>query len=177
MANELYHYGVEGMHWGVRRYENPDGTLTPLGKKRYGHLEYAVENAKNDAGRVTAKNKLKEAVNKGAQNDTRSAATIARESGNITSRLADINRAKANAQLRKAKAGIDLSNMSDQELQKAINRMNMERTYRQLKTQDVNSGREHVGDILQGIGGATMAVASALSIALAIQQLRRGVVG
>lgn len=32
--NELYHYGVKGMKWGVRRYRNEDGSLTPAGKKR-----------------------------------------------------------------------------------------------------------------------------------------------
>lgn len=32
---ELYHYGVKGMKWGVRRYQNLDGTLTNAGKKRY----------------------------------------------------------------------------------------------------------------------------------------------
>lgn len=33
--DSLTHHGIKGMHWGVRRYQNPDGSLTPKGKKRY----------------------------------------------------------------------------------------------------------------------------------------------
>lgn len=32
--HELYHHGIMGMKWGVRRYQNKDGTLTAEGKKR-----------------------------------------------------------------------------------------------------------------------------------------------
>ena len=37
---ELYHYGIPGMRWGVRRFQKPDGTLTPKGRKRYAKEEY-----------------------------------------------------------------------------------------------------------------------------------------
>ena len=33
--NELYHHGIKGMKWGVRRFQNEDGSLTSAGKKRY----------------------------------------------------------------------------------------------------------------------------------------------
>lgn len=34
-SDELYHHGVKGQKWGVRRYQNEDGSLTPAGKVRY----------------------------------------------------------------------------------------------------------------------------------------------
>ena len=35
-SDELYHHGIKGQKWGVRRYQNSDGSLTNAGKKRYG---------------------------------------------------------------------------------------------------------------------------------------------
>ena len=41
----LMHWGILGMKWGVRRYQNPDGSLTAAGKKRYG-----ADDAKGSSG-------------------------------------------------------------------------------------------------------------------------------
>lgn len=46
--SELYHHGIKGQKWGVRRFQNKDGSLTPAGKERY-YVD-------NDASTVISKN-------------------------------------------------------------------------------------------------------------------------
>ena len=54
--SELYHYGIKGMKWGVRRFQKKDGTLTSSGKKRYKPTQidkmlYGAKGAKRIADR------------------------------------------------------------------------------------------------------------------------------
>ena len=47
----LEHHGVMGMRWGVRRYQNPDGSYTDLGRRHYGYTDRRVERAKKALGK------------------------------------------------------------------------------------------------------------------------------
>ena len=42
-TKELYHHGIKGQKWGIRRYQNEDGTLTEAGKKKYGKIEDKIK--------------------------------------------------------------------------------------------------------------------------------------
>lgn len=52
-SNSLCHYGIKGQKWGVRRYQNPDGTLTAKGKKRYSDDDQ--NETRSDTGKKIAK--------------------------------------------------------------------------------------------------------------------------
>lgn len=54
---ELYHHGVKGQKWGVRRFQNSDGTLTSVGKRRRAD-NYSDEQMRRDA-RVYSKGAVK----------------------------------------------------------------------------------------------------------------------
>lgn len=67
MDNELYHYGVPKMRWGIRRYQNTDGSLTDAGKRRYGSKEnfesiqraaYSVKKAKIESKAKIKRSKI-----------------------------------------------------------------------------------------------------------------------
>ena len=59
-SEELYHHGIKGMKWGVRRFRNRNGSLTPAGRKRYADDSYTVAKKAAKAERKQAKSDYKQ---------------------------------------------------------------------------------------------------------------------
>ena len=92
--NELNHFGTKGMKWGIRRYQNKDGSLTAAGKKRY---------------------------NEGEQSPKEKSAPSSNS-----------NRSRS------------ISELSDAELRTRINRLNLEKQYKQLISEGADNNTKQV---------------------------------
>lgn len=101
MTNELYHHGIKNQKWGVRRYQNPDGSLTPLGRLRYG----TPEKLRKSYTKKTSKKEHKDAYK-------------------------------------------DVKKMSNEEIQKNIERLKLEQQLKDLTKEDVEKGESTVKRIL-----------------------------
>ena len=164
MENELYHHGIMNMRWGVRRYQNKDGTLTRAGVKRYARdqQENAGKKKGDKVGAADPNRWVKEDM-------TRERAAL--NAGEQTAR--NLERLNRNTTSNKAPSRMNLSKMSDKEMRDQINREMLERQYTAtFNSPQVNRGREFTSKALT-VGGDILAVgASALSIALAIKELK-----
>ena len=90
MDDVLIHYGILGMKWGVRRYQNKDGSLTSAGKKRYGNND----DIKDSPQKNTEEPKKK-----------------------------------------------SVKDMSDEELRREVNRMQLEQNYLRMTGQNIEKGK------------------------------------
>lgn len=161
---ELYHWGKKGMKWGVRRYQNKDGSLTPAGRERYSK-EKRESPKKYKGGREADRGD----VDRWVTEDTRNVKNIVEESERMTGKL---KRANEDAMKKQPKERADLSNMTDAQLRERINRELLERQYNDMFTpQNTNRGREHVNNVLEVTGTVLGITGSALTIALSIRAL------
>lgn len=69
MEKYLVHHGIRGQKWGVRRFQNEDGSLTPAGLKRYEKQIKKAEKAYNKSGRGDNYRKLTSDFQKAVQSD------------------------------------------------------------------------------------------------------------
>ena len=123
MYNELYHHGIKGMRWGVRR--------TPA---QLGHRNSPIAKARkklSDANKQRAQRKSEIAPRKNALKNRRT--------------------------------------LSDAELRDRINRLKMEKEFKQLTNEDIAPGRKYVTEILSSAGKKTLTVAAAGAMAYGVK--------
>ena len=162
--NILIHWGKKGQRWGVRRYQNKDGTLTEAGKKRY------ARDQRENAGKKKGDKVGVADPDRWVREDLSRSRKLADETSGLVNKAKNIN---DNAIRNRPKAKMDLSKMSDQEMRNQINRAMLERQYNDMfAPQKVSKGREYVSKALEIGGGALAVTSSALGIALAIKELK-----
>lgn len=118
---ELYHWGVKGMKWGVRRYQNKDGSLTPRGKKR--QKELSADEKERAARKADLKNRR---------------------------------------------------TMSDADLKKKIERLKMEKEFKNLTNEDINSGKTFVNEVMSSAGKKVLTIAAAGAMAYGVKAAMTG---
>lgn len=163
--NELYHHGIKGMKWGVRRYQNKDGSLTAAGKKRMYREQFDLEGADKKT-----RSKYHTDASKWVKEDTERTKRLVDESSQLTNKLKNMN---DTSMRNKPKSRMDLSKMSDKEMRDRINRELLERQYNDVfNPAKVSKGRETASKTLEVAGNVLAIGSSALGIALAIKELR-----
>lgn len=163
-CNELYHHGIKGMKWGVRRYQNKDGSLTVQGQKRYERDQR--ENSGKKKG-----NKVGQAdPNRWVREDLDRSKRLTDAGSQLTS---NTKRMIDSSVKNKKKTTMDLSSMSDKEMRDKINRAFLEKQYNDMfAPQKEAKGREFASKVLDNAGNVLAVTGSALSIALAIKELK-----
>ena len=167
MENELYHYGILGMKWGVRRYQNRDGSLTVEGKKRYDR-DIAENLAKKKDSRIDTSSPD---PNRWVREDIERSKRVIDSGSDLIRQAKNVER---NTSPRSTKKRLNVSNMSHKELRDKINRELLERQYSDMFGEEakVSRGRQFTRETLEIAGTALAATSSVLGIMLAIKQLK-----
>lgn len=98
-ADELYHHGIKGMKWGVRRFQRKDGSLTSAGKKRY----LDDPSVKSSKAKMDAARKKQRAANADYTNASNKASFIPTKSNMQEANKAYARKIKADSEYRRSK--------------------------------------------------------------------------
>ena len=167
-SGELYHHGIKGMKWGVRRYQNKDGSLTNAGKKRmYKEMFDSESKERKEQKKYTAD------THRWVKEDTERTKRLVDSTRTMNNELKNANRYASEKAKAKSKVKMDLSDMTDKEMREQINRALLEKQYNDMfAPHKVSKGREFATDALEVAGSVLAITSSALGIALAIKDLK-----
>lgn len=178
--NILVHYGIKGMKWGIRRYQNTDGSLTAAGRQHYN-----VGKAKNTSSQYPSEDEMQRTVKRKSlekaydkaidRKDPEQIANMADAAINKTRNTFNKVRNDYTDNRKKQFAPTNLENMTTRELQEAVNRMNLEENYKRLIQNKEYSkrGRDYVEIALDSLDEIANLAGIAASVAAVIAVIKK----
>ena len=133
MNSELYHYGMKGMRWGIRRYQNKDGSLTPAGKKRYNK---EMEKLKAEEKLLKARQRNQAKIDK---LDQKRKEVEALRNGKPLPKTSTEPKRRT------------VKDLSDDELRTIVNRMMLEQQYKKLSPEQVSAGKKFADSFMKNV--------------------------
>lgn len=166
MEEIIAHYGIKGMKWGVRRYQNKDGSLTPAGKERYSDDDEKRES--DSLGKIFDQN-----IKIGKDKSPISAAEkISKETEKVIENSTKLSNAISNIR-RKKRDTNTVSSLTDDELKTAIERMRLEDTFSELSQKRIDKGKSSVENVLAIAGSVVGIVSSIAGIASTVRSFTK----
>lgn len=169
---EIYHHGIKGQKWGIRRYQNKDGTLTEAGQKRYDR-DVRENNAKKKDNRIKDLEETGPDPRRWVNEDLERSKGVVDAHADLVKEFKKIEQSTTPKTPSKS---LDLSQMSDKDLRDRINRELLEQQYNKLfadtSATQVSKGRKILQDTLDVAGSVLAITGSALTIALAVKKLK-----
>ena len=141
MGNELYHHGIKGQKWGVRRYQNKDGSLTLAGKKRAlsmqnQYTEFSKNKRYHDKdGNLTYAGRKKDLKMKEKYSEL------------TGKQLRKFSEKKNNSESGSSNRTKSIKEMSNDEIQSKIDRIRLENTLNSLTPKNVSTGHKFVNSV------------------------------
>ncbi len=165
MSDYIIHYGVKGMKWGVRKdnYNAKKGPAITTGSNGYGgnpvvknfnkfvaggHPEASAKNASKSNGSDEQKKKKEDEPIDKAIKGMNATGKMAQKGSSAAKKIDNATK--------KPRPKQDLSEMSDAELQRRVNRINLERQYNSLTQPEIKSGWEKASEVLDIAGDVIM---------------------
>ena len=177
--DELYHHGIKGQKWGIRNFQNPDGTYTDIGKarRRIGDGDPTGGSDKKKK-KVSAEQMADSAFRPGKEGKASKAEKVANKTTEAARQVQDIETSWSK---RKARDKIDqrekeIESMTDSQLRQKIERHRLENEYRKVieEEETLKQGESKVKEYLDVALPAMELTASAVAIFATIWQITHG---